>query len=106
MLIWNVTGDCLLWPFRVTSTVIRLAPVTVAETPAVEVIVGLGVISHRRVNVDPAPTGSATPQFAGVPTHPVLVWTMEVVTSAPLTSTWVWVSESAFPASDTVIWSQ
>ncbi|MGA8871936.1 MAG: hypothetical protein WB460_12400 [Candidatus Acidiferrales bacterium] len=72
MLIWNVTGGLIDALFSVTSTVIRRAPVTVVE-PAAEEIVGLGVISQRRVKVEPPPGGLATPQFAGVSTQPELV---------------------------------
>ena len=58
---------------RETSTVILRAPVTVVATPPEFVIVGLDVISQRRMNVAPSPAGAGTPQFAGVSTHPLLV---------------------------------
>ena len=79
MLNWKDTGGCTAW-FKVTTTVTRLGPlfgatpgpVIVVVVPVEEVTVTGVVIIQRRVKVDP-PVGLATPQLAGVSTHPVLV---------------------------------
>jgi hypothetical protein len=72
----------LLGPEAAVPTVLIVPPADVTVTGA--------VISQRRVKVDP-PVGFATPQLVGVFTHPVLVWTIVVVTGFPFTIC-VWVS--------------